>query len=222
MSSTQDKQCLKINRLEALIDGVFAIAMTILVLGIEVPRDTTLSGLNLHKAILNQSGEIVAYIISFLMLALFWTINHKQFNSLVKTDNNHVRINMFILIFICLVPYTASLKGNYPNDWMSNLYFNTNMLIISVMFFINWNYATKNNRLTKADFLPSQRQNGIARNIVFMIVALLASCSSFYLKDNSAYFYLLIPLFNIGYEKLQKAEVGKSRKSPDTNSIFNK
>lgn len=185
---------LNIDRLKTLIDGVYAIAMTILVLAIDIPEGENLKGMALHKAIIEQSSQIFAYVIGFILLALFWTINHKQFASFVKTDHKHIWINIFMLIFICLVPYTTSLKGNFPNDWLSNLYFNINMLIISLIFLLNWLYATYHNRLTKPDFNISQRNIGINRNMIFVIIAMLAVATSYYLKDNSAYCFLLVPL----------------------------
>lgn len=195
MTTKQESSGLNINRLETLIDGVFAIAMTILVLAIDIPENSNnLKGIGLHEAILDQSSQIIAYVIGFILLALFWTINHKQFASFIKTDHNHVWINIFMLIFICLVPYTTSLKGNYPNDWLSNLYFNINMLIISSLFLLNWLYATYHNRLTKKDFNKNQRITGRNRNLIFVFIAIIAVATSYFLKDNSAYCYLLVPV----------------------------
>jgi uncharacterized membrane protein len=195
MAASPSVNELNIKRLEALIDGVFAIAMTILVLSIEVPENKgNLSGVMLHKAVLDQSSQIIAYVISFLLLALFWTIHHKQFSVLVKTNHTHIWINIFMLIFICLIPYTTSLKGNFPNDWISNLYFNVNVLIISIIFLINWLYATKKNRLTVREYSGPERKRGTIRNVIFVSVAALAVLSSYYFRDNSSYLYLLIPV----------------------------
>lgn len=202
MPSSDKSTTHDIKRLVALIDGVFAIAMTILVLGIDIPENTgSLSGVDLHKAIINQSGQIVAYIVSFLMLALFWTINNIQFKSFIKTDGKHVWLTIFMLIFICLVPYSASLKGNFPNDWMSNLYFNINMFAISVIFLINWDYATKNNRLTAKEFPLSRRKRGKARNMIFVIITVIATISSVFIYDYSAYCYFLVPIFKYAHSK---------------------
>lgn len=172
MTAKIKSAALNIDRLETLIDGVFAIAMTILVLAIDIPDNTgKLEGMALHNAIIDQSNQLIAYVIGFILLALFWTINHKQFSSFVRTDHNHIWINIFMLIFICLVPYTTSLKGDFPNDWLSNLYFNINMLIISVLFLINWMYATYHNRLTEEDFSASQRKTGLIRNLIFVVIS---------------------------------------------------
>lgn len=203
---------LNINRLKTLIDGVFAIAMTILVLAIDIPNGENLKGIALHKAIIQQSSQIIAYVIGFVLLALFWIINHKQFASFIKTDHKHIWINIFMLIFICLVPYTTSLKGNFPNDWLSNLYFNINMLIISLIFLMNWIYATYHNRLTKPDFSKSQRNIGINRNLIFVIIALTAVATSYYLEDNSAYCYLLVPLLKYTEGQIRR----RGLKKPDS------
>ena len=107
---------LNLNRLETLTDGIYAIAMTILVLAIDIPSiSSDMAGAKLHNAILNQTDQLLAYGMSFILLALFWTINHKQNVFLVSTNGLHVWINIFTLAFICLVPYTTSLKSDFPS-----------------------------------------------------------------------------------------------------------
>ncbi len=114
---------LRISRLQTLTDGIFAIAMTILVLAIDIPTISPgMLGSKLHDAILGQMDQLFAYGMSFILLALFWTINHKQSRYIVKTNSTHVWINIFILAFICLVPYTTNLKSEFPTDWMADLY----------------------------------------------------------------------------------------------------
>lgn len=195
---------LNLKRLEALTDGIFAIAMTILVLAIDVPSSSSgLDGTNLHNAILNQSDQLFAYLMSFILLALFWTINHKQNTYLVRTTGLHVWINIFILAFICLVPYTTSLKSDFPADWMADLYFNANMLIIAMLFLINWSYATKNNRLTNSRFDQKIAKSGKISTLIFILISILASIGSFYIPEESSFIYFLIPAFKFLQHKIE-------------------
>ncbi len=193
---------ISIQRLDALTDGIFAIAMTILVLAIDIPtisRDMT--GVKLHNAILGQSDQLFAYGMSFILLALFWTINHRQNVYLRKTNGLHIWINIFILGFICLVPYSTSLKSDFPLDWMADLYFNINMLIIALLFLINWSYATKNNRLTKDDFPANLAKTGKISTLIFIMVTVIASISSFIIPEQSSYIYFLIPTLKFAQHK---------------------
>ncbi|NQU34461.1 MAG: DUF1211 domain-containing protein [Bacteroidetes bacterium] len=80
---------LSIQRLETLTDGIFAIAMTILVLAIDIPPVSKgITGAKLHNAILGQSNQRFAYGMSYILLALFWTINHKQ-NAYLSKSTKH-------------------------------------------------------------------------------------------------------------------------------------
>ncbi len=178
--------------------------MTILVLAIDIPtisRDMT--GVKLHNAILGQSDQLFAYGMSFILLALFWTINHRQNVYLRKTNGLHIWINIFILGFICLVPYSTSLKSDFPLDWMADLYFNINMLIIALLFLINWSYATKNNRLTKDDFPANLAKTGKISTLIFIMVTVIASISSFIIPEQSSYIYFLIPLLKFAQHKIE-------------------
>ena len=196
---------LNLNRLETLTDGIFAIAMTILVLAIDLPETSvSMTGEVLHKAILAQSGQLMAYGTSFLLLALFWTINHKQSGYLAKTNSIHIWINIFMLIFICLVPYTTSLKSDFISDWMANLYFNINMLIIALLYYINWSYASKNNRLTTKNLPAISIRRGKVASLIFIIIGILSCLASFIIPENSSYLYLLIPLLKFIERKIDR------------------
>ena len=192
----------KLSRLEALTDGVFAIAMTILVLAIDIPEVNSLNkGSHLHNAILAQSNQLLNYLISFLLLAIFWTINHRQFRLLAKTNKQHIWINIFSLIFISLVPYTTSLKSAFPNDWMSNLYFNLNMLFIGIVYLFNWKYVIAHSSLTIRKLSASEIKNGQVRTFIFVLIAIIASGCSFIIPNMSSTIYFLIPVLKIGYSK---------------------
>lgn len=205
---------LNIKRLEALTDGIFAIAMTILVLAIDIPPiSSDMVGLKLHNTILGQGDQLIAYGMSFLLLALFWTINHRQLNCFNKTNSLHIWINIMLLIFVCLVPYTTSLKSDFPNDWMTNLYFNINMLIVGLLFLINWNYATKNNRLIYDDFPKSQVIRGKKNTLIFVLISVIATLCSFIIPAESSYIYILIPLLKYIQGKSKNISFAKETNS---------
>ena len=196
---------LSLDRLQALTDGIFAIAMTILVLAIDVPESSpSMTGETLHKAILSQSNQLISYFTSFLLLALFWIINHKQTTFLLKTNGTHTWINIFIMIFICLVPYTTSLKGSFIDDWMSNLYWNLNMFFIALLYTINSIYISKQKLFDESRVTRQSLKAGRFANISFLVIVIIASVASVYTPENSAYIYFLIPLLKFFEAKFSK------------------
>ncbi len=183
----------KTNRIEALTDGVFAIAMTIMVLTIDIPeKDLGLSGSALHKALINQLDQVLSYIVSFLLLAVLWIIHHKQYGYIRATNQTHIWINILILIFICLVPYTTNLTSDFPNDWMTHLFFHTNMLFVALLYFLNWSYAMRKKELAAEETGPEVIARGKRNILSFVSVSILAIGLSFIWPSWSSLAYLLL------------------------------
>jgi len=186
---------MKVERIITLADGIFAIAMTLLAVTIDLPKKSKeLSTEGLHKFLFEQSQEIFNYALSFMLLALFWIIHHRQFHYITHTNKKHLWINILIFMSITLVPFSTSLAGDFPNDWMTQTYFNLNMLIMGILFYLNWSYATKNKHLVEA----SLKENEIAlekkKLLITPSVALIAGIISFIHPRISIYLYLLIPV----------------------------
>lgn len=181
------------DRIQALTDGVFAIAMTLMVLSIDLPqKDHSLKGEALHNVLLGQIDQVLTYILSFILLAIFWNIHHKQYRHIVKTDQRHIWINIFILIFICLVPYTTNLTSDFPEDWMTHLYFNVNLLMIALLFFLNWSYATRRKKLAQDEISDELISRGRFNILAFIAISLLAIVLSFIVPSWSSIVYMLL------------------------------
>ncbi|MCF8228483.1 MAG: DUF1211 domain-containing protein [Bacteroidales bacterium] len=183
----------KTNRIEALTDGVFAIAMTIMVLAIDIPdKSQALTSKELHQTLLNQLDQVLSYIISFVLLAILWNISHKQHRYLKATNQSHIWLNIFILIFVCLVPYTTNLTTDFPNDWMTHLYFNTNLLIIALLYFLNWSYAMRKKELAEDKVTDKDIMKGKFNILSFVVVSVMAIIMSFIIPDWSSMPYVLL------------------------------
>jgi uncharacterized membrane protein len=98
----------------AFSDGVFAIAITLLVLSIDVPKLG--HGERLDHALSNLSDNIVSYFIGFAVIGLFWVGHHYFFGSLRGFDGRLLWLNLLYLSFIGLLPFTTALLGDYGND----------------------------------------------------------------------------------------------------------
>ena len=128
------------NRLETLTDGLFAIAMTILVVTIEIP----MGPIHTSQLFLQTTGEIlpkyVVYFLSFLILAGFW-INHHILFLIKKANMTLIWINVFWLMFIALVPLSTSLIAQFPQYQLSQLIFDVNILVVGLFAFMIWKYS---------------------------------------------------------------------------------
>nr|WP_315486606.1 TMEM175 family protein [uncultured Undibacterium sp.] len=109
-------------RLETLVDGVFAIAMTILVLEVKVPSVADkYSALDLLHALAHDGVVIFAYFVSFLALGVFWVWHHKLTEKVAEIDLPMLICSLAFLSLICFFPFVAALFGRYPQNLTANI-----------------------------------------------------------------------------------------------------
>src|SRR5579863_9784914 len=95
-----------IGRILALSDGVFAIAVTLLILDIAVPATTSDDAL--PKVLLGLWPRYLAYALSFLVIARFWVIHHGSFQLIVRYDDALVWLNLLLLLFVAFLPFPTA------------------------------------------------------------------------------------------------------------------
>ena len=145
------KIALSTNRLEALTDGVFAIAMTILVLGLGEPM---LKGSSMHQEfaqLLDMWPKFTSYIVTFLMLGYMWSMHHWQFSFIKRSDCVLIWINILFLMFTSLLPFSTYLLGEYIGQQLPVLVYGGNFMACMLMCYIKWSYATGKYRLVDKD-----------------------------------------------------------------------
>jgi uncharacterized membrane protein len=143
------------NRLETLVDGIFAIAMTLLVLGINPPKpDVSLAQSVLPGMIEDLIPQVFLFIVAFLVLALFWLGHHRQFHFVHRIDPALLWINILILIAIVFVPFSTDLAGDYPAVTDAALLFHANMFIVGILFTFQWDHIRRHEHL--CDPVPEQ------------------------------------------------------------------
>lgn len=163
-------------RIEALSDGVFSIAMTLLVLAFVIPANLSQTGLK--QALIHLAPQFVTYFLSFVVLGTFWVGHHNQFYWINHSDRTFLWINIFFLMFISLIPFSTSLLGMYANQQVAVLIYGVNLISCGALLNFQWSYATRGHRLVSAN-LSHHIVQLIERRIIaaglFYIVAILLS-----------------------------------------------
>lgn len=115
-----EKPLLHKARVETLVDGVFAIAMTILVLELKVPEglDRRAPEPLLH-ALLHHLPVVLAYLFSFFLLAVIWVWHHRLTEKMAAMDRPVLVCVMVLLSMVCAFPFAAALLGRYPANPVS-------------------------------------------------------------------------------------------------------
>jgi len=181
---------MKPGRLETLTDGIFAIAMTLLVLSINLPG---LSNIDVGAFLIGQYQNFWNFTLSFLLLAFFWLNHSQQFHHIKKTNAVLLLLNIFILLFVVLIPFSTSLINDQPSSLIAEIFFNTNMLLLSSLLALNWWYAYKKQLIEVADNQEHLEQVG-KKGFYMPATCLLALALGFIIRDWSTLIYLLIPL----------------------------
>jgi uncharacterized membrane protein len=191
------------NRLEALTDGIFAFAMTLLVTSLILPRSAIVTD-TAAQALAGLIPDMYHYIIAFFVLAAFWMAHHIQFSHLKYLDRPFLFLSIIGLFFVTLITFTTSFIGDYDNDVTATVTFEASLLILGLIFAAQWTYATWNRRLVSPDFPADRIRSGIVRNLVVPFVSFAAIVLALCGFHNSTMMYMLLPLVSYAAERLGK------------------
>ena len=105
---------IEFSRIVAFSDGVFAIAITLLVLNLGVPEH--IHGDDLGPVLWDQRQDLFAYALSFAVIGRFWVIHHRFFGEVTRFDSRLIWLNLFYLSWIVLIPFSSQVLGDHGGD----------------------------------------------------------------------------------------------------------
>lgn len=144
-------------RIEAFSDGVFAIAITLLILEIHVPPELT-DGTRLWDVLLTQGASYIAYLMGFATVGIMWINHHRMFSLIRYADNWLLVFNLLLLLGISFLPFPTVLVADYlgtPDAPTAMAFYAATIVVISIFFNLEWRYAARNNRLLDEQIPPS-------------------------------------------------------------------
>ena len=162
-------------RLEALSDGIFAFAMTLLVIGLNLPDKATQVQSNefaLH-ILLSLYSDFFHYVLAFLILGAFWLSQHQQFHSVRVPDKTFIWINLVTLMFVALLPFSTSFSGDFPGASMGAIVFEVNLFAIGMGMTCQWWYATTGCRLAESTLKPAYVRRVLIGNLVVPTISVI-------------------------------------------------
>jgi uncharacterized membrane protein len=130
---TLEERAFDYARTVALSDGVFAIALTLLVLNITVPSLSASQHGELGKRLLDHRDEFGSYAISFAVISVFWVRHHVFFRRLSKIDTRLAVLNLAYLAFVAFVPYPTRLVGIYGDEPASVVLYASTLAVIATL-----------------------------------------------------------------------------------------
>jgi uncharacterized membrane protein len=157
-SSYNDVAGRSLERLAALSDGIFAVAMTLLVLDLRVPVQDALHPFTTEaqfwNAMMPLNGTFLAYFMSFITLGIFWLGQQTEFNVMARSDRNLAWIHIAFLMMIALMPGSTALLAAFMGFRIALIGYWLNILILGLLLLWAWQYA-KSAGLLKDDVPPA-------------------------------------------------------------------
>jgi uncharacterized membrane protein len=133
-------------RIEAFSDGVFAIAITLLILEIQVPPQTPHGGL--RAALVNLWPSYLAFLASFLTIGIMWLNHHRLFTLINRNDDGLIAFNLLLLLGITWLPFPTALlaehlEGPHADQQTAALVYAGSFFAIAIVFNVMWRYACR-------------------------------------------------------------------------------
>jgi uncharacterized membrane protein len=134
----------EIGRLMAFSDGVFAIAITLLVLNVPVPDIPQAEATSrLPAALLDTGPRLLTFALSFFLVGFYWIRHHQLFRRLIGVDVWLLWLNLVVLFLVCLLPFSSGVVGRYANAVVGAEVYAVNLALIALSFTAMSGYATR-------------------------------------------------------------------------------
>jgi uncharacterized membrane protein len=185
-------------RILALSDGVFAIAITLLILEIAVPATTGDAGL--PRALLGLWPRYLAYVLSFVVIARFWVTHHLEFRLIGRYDAVLVWLNLLLLMSVAFLPFPTAVLGAHIGSAAAAVLYAAAVLLAGAASAAYWWYASGRGGLLRPDVGRARARALRARGLsgpVFFALTLPVAAFAPYVAE--ILWLLVFPLTRITY-----------------------
>jgi uncharacterized membrane protein len=132
---------IEFSRIVAFSDGVFAIAITLLVLNLHIPDD--LAGSQVWPALRDQGGDLLAYALSFAVIGRLWMVHHRFFAEVTHFDDRLMSLNLGYLAFVVLIPFTSEVLGDHGDTTAGVIIYAINLVALNLLGTALFVYAAR-------------------------------------------------------------------------------
>ncbi|MFD7154023.1 TMEM175 family protein [Kribbella sp. NPDC059898] len=192
------------NRLEAFSDGVFAIAITLLVLELHAPKLE--GGQRLWPALLDEWPQFAAYLASFAILGIMWVNHHSMFRQIQRADRGLMFLNLLLLLWVTLLPFPTSLFAEHLEDKTSNGHvaaavYSATLTLAAIAFSLIWWYVLRHH-LVEHTMSKAQIRKSLLRYSVGTVIYAATIGLSFVSPQLTLVIVFLLALY-YGFEQVR-------------------
>jgi uncharacterized membrane protein len=187
VSSLREKK-MGTERMLAFSDGVFAIAITLLVLDIKLPSTSEIkTATDLINALIDIIPQFLAYIFSFLIIGHYWLLHHRMFFYIKRSNRRLLLINLYFLLLVSFVPFPTALLSEHGNLQPALILYASSLILARLVATWMWWYATYRHRLVDKtldqriiNFLTAQSLNAAAIFLISIPISFISLTAAYW------------------------------------------
>lgn len=200
MTEPESTQGYAVHRIAALTDGIYAVAMTLLVIERKLPEHEAIQGSDeLINAVARLSPKFLAWFISFFVLAMFWLGNLRVTRHLRSADGPLMALFLVQLGCVSLMPFSSALAGEFPKALFSQIFYSANMATLALLALLIARHAFRHPELTITPVLIGAFRASRFRTLGVVVVSVVAvGIAIFVPGDGNMAFLLMLVIMPIG------------------------
>jgi uncharacterized membrane protein len=203
-------ETITIARLVSFSDGVFAIAVTLLVFNLKIPQlpvDAVHQGL--AHAIFKMAPNFLTYLFTFLVIATYWIFHHRMLNLADRIDKTFLWLNIWYLLMISFTPFPAALLGTYPDETFAFVFYISSMVLVCGLSMLMLGYAAYKSRLIKKEIPLPLIKYLYYRQFTSVLVFLAAvPLALLHFPWTKSYLFILFPVHQVTKKYFRKVAEG--------------
>lgn len=197
------------NRTISLTDAIFAFALTVLVLKLELPETVFQSNNALHSFIISLLPQLSVYFVGFIVISSFWIFHH-HFLRLKKVSVPMLWLNIIFLSLVALLPFTISVIGKYPTFLEADVIFGVNVFLTVLLLLGMFLFAMKEGNLIEE--VQKREVFALYTLLLFLFTTVIINLLNYYYSTNAIYLFLLFPFISIGRDIKYRLNVKNIKK----------
>lgn len=204
MEQQKHKLPLRSVRLEALGDGIFAVAMTILAIDLKWPVLQSTSFNAFTSAFHEILPSLVCYVISFIVLGIMWFGHRMIFEYIGKTNRHFIYLGILFYMMVCLVPLSTRFLAENSLQWATIMVYGLNLSFCNLCLYAQWVYGLRHEGLLEREIPEEVKKEARFLFLISPVVYMIAVIIAVWLPSVSIIIFIVTPLLYLIPNKLDK------------------
>jgi TMEM175 potassium channel family protein len=187
---------MKKTRLEALSDGVFAVAITLLIFDVHLPGLVT-SNTDLLFQLKHTIPRIAAYVLTFCIVAILWNGHHTILSLVKHVDRTFIWLNLLYLMFVAFMPFPTSILSMYTSYQAAVIFYSSVLICIGLLHFVLLNYIYHYLPAARKQLTPQLFWRARLSSLFGAVCGVVAVIVSFVSVHAGLFVFAAVPLYYV-------------------------